>query len=418
MKHTPLSPSRTARWLACPGSAAVEERLPDSGEHDVATVYSAEGTAAHAVLEYWLSTGQKPENWHVCVTPSGETELKPSPHKESEKPEGSWFFEVNDDMLRAVKVCVDYVEHRLTELAPDAKREDALRLEQFSNPVPERSDTGGRADIVLAAGDVVEAVDYKHGAGVFVPVRDNAQTRSYLLGVAVNALGEIPSGKRYFHTIVQPRHRDSPGVMREELDASALTRFLGELRAGASLVDDARAFLDLTDDRIIPDLLEDLAASGYVSPGSHCRWCPFHGACPAEYDQVTAAVAAEEFEEADRELIDGDPGFEKWLAMVPMVRAWTTAVEQAALRYMENGGAIEGWELGESRAGRKWRADLTRDQILAIAKSYGISENEAEPRKLLTGPQVEKLIPAGEREAFSAAAMEKPKGVPALRRVE
>jgi hypothetical protein len=47
--HARLSPSSAARWLACPGSVAAHENLPDT-----CSSYADEGKRAHAIAESCL----------------------------------------------------------------------------------------------------------------------------------------------------------------------------------------------------------------------------------------------------------------------------------------------------------------------------------------------------------------------------
>lgn len=49
MAHAILSPSGASRWMACPPSARLEEKFPDS-----TSTYAEEGTYAHAVGELIL----------------------------------------------------------------------------------------------------------------------------------------------------------------------------------------------------------------------------------------------------------------------------------------------------------------------------------------------------------------------------
>lgn len=47
--HATRSPSKAARWLACPGSIREEEKYPDTSGPA-----AMDGTKTHAVLEYCL----------------------------------------------------------------------------------------------------------------------------------------------------------------------------------------------------------------------------------------------------------------------------------------------------------------------------------------------------------------------------
>ena len=131
-------------------------------------------------------------------------------------------------MVEAAASFITYVIRRLVETLPEvydpgvavydddgffamsklAVERGELKLEARVNPLPERDDTGGTADVTIDIWpDLLEIADYKNGTGVYVPIENNWQTRSYLLGRAVvenpEDLGEY---NHYRHSIGQPRH--------------------------------------------------------------------------------------------------------------------------------------------------------------------------------------------------------------------
>src|SRR5260221_236075 len=60
--HALLSPSSAERWMLCIGSVAMEAK-----SSEVTTIYSDEGTAAHALASMCLKTGNDPVAFHGRV---------------------------------------------------------------------------------------------------------------------------------------------------------------------------------------------------------------------------------------------------------------------------------------------------------------------------------------------------------------
>ena len=98
------------------------------------------------------------------------------------------------------------------------------------------------------------------------------------------------------------------------------------------------------------------------------------------------------------------------LAQVPILRAWATTIESAAMRKLLDGEKLPGYKLVEGRANRKW-TDLKKP-ILAMMK-LGFTENEVAPRELISPAQAEKLLKKTKRsKEFGRISkfMERPRG--------
>ena len=204
--HARLSASQTKDWFNCPGTIALKEMFPyDDPSGEAAQL----GTCAHALIERCLEEGVAPEAYRDRLIeikfPDTEQEETVIMRKNAKWPKqaGRVIFEVDDDMIDATTTFIDYVIGRLVELFPqaydttgfgdevpygiavDAVKRGQLKLEGRVNPLPERDDTGGTADVTIDAWpDLMELVDYKNGTGVLVPVKGNLQLRSYTLGRA------------------------------------------------------------------------------------------------------------------------------------------------------------------------------------------------------------------------------------------
>src|SRR4030042_7140487 len=55
--HALLAPSSAARWVQCPGSVAMSQAFPDSGDSEA----SADGVMAHELAAAWLRADGHPQ---------------------------------------------------------------------------------------------------------------------------------------------------------------------------------------------------------------------------------------------------------------------------------------------------------------------------------------------------------------------
>ncbi len=200
-KHARLSPSSWKQWGTCPGSIALIEAL---GIPDKPSKYAAEGTVAHEVHEQCLLHNKDAKDY------LGET-------LESD----GFSFKVNQNMVEAVQTSLDYIRTRIQE-AEDFGYEVEMMVEIRSSlkHLGIKGLDGGTADVVLifrldGVITEVEIIDYKHGQGVAVEVKDNGQALCYITGVVAlpifNGCG-IHEGIKI--TISQPRAHHPDGRIR------------------------------------------------------------------------------------------------------------------------------------------------------------------------------------------------------------
>lgn len=390
--HARLSASQTSHWWGCPGGAATLELRPDLRRESGPA--AALGTAAHAVLERCLKEGKEPEYFRdriVVMVGEGTSILKKNA-KPPKDPTKKWF-EVDDDMVAAVRCATDYVRRRLAE-------EDGAELttEGHTVPLPERDDTGGTSDVTIDCWpDLYERVDYKHGSGVFVPVEGNKQLLSYLLGGAEETGW---SHELYRMTIIQPRHHLAPhdGVMSVDVTREELMEFRDGLREAAGRVDRARAML-AKGDLGLQELYED----GLVDKGDHCTFCDLKAGCPAK---VRAAV-----EEAQADF-DAEPPAGKapkvevaWMEddrlcraalWAPYLKSWAKSVEDETKRRM-HGKDLPGLKFVRGPGSRAWAEGVTPDDVRGVLEQAGVDPELATPRTLVTPPAAEKLLSKEDR---------------------
>ncbi len=451
-KHSRLSASRTSQWVNCPGSLAIEEAFgsSDGGSGQAAML----GTAAHGLVERCLGEGSLPEDYRgrliEIVDPDGEGEGVSILRRGAKWPADPQrvVFEVDGDMIQATERMVFYVHRRCVELElmevgePARMAKDLaglvekgiVRLETRVNPLPDRDDTGGTADVTIDAWPVtLEIVDYKNGSGVFVPIEGNMQVRSYLLGNM--HLSGVDDYETVRYTICQPRHREAPedGVMFEEVEPDELFGWGRDVLApGAARVDEARAAVHDgatqgdPQDVVMERLFEmDLVSVG--ENGSHCTFCSLRAGCPAAARKVQD-LAAVEFEEVEPSKIEDTPMGPNRLAVLlpwmPFVDAWVKDVKGDAERLMLSGKRVDGYKLVRGKSTRHWVeqredeegevAELTEEDIVReLEEDFGLSRDDlyTDPTpQLKSGPQVEKLLRSDQRKRFNERLLFKPEG--------
>jgi hypothetical protein len=246
--HAVLSPSSSERWIACPGSVAAAAQVPGK----TAGKYAMQGTAAHSLLEMCLRLDQDPKRF------TGH-EIEPG-------------FPVDDDMSDAVECAMEFVREEM-RANPRLKLHIEKRVKIGPLIGLDNGELEGTADIILEDGRICMVVDYKHGSGVYVEVKNNSQLRLYAAG-ARNYLGK-PYFK-YRTVIIQPRlyAKNGRAVRDDHFPESELVHWLKHTvrpSAHAALTPNARRVA-----------------------GDWCRWCPANGRC-REYATYSASAAAREF---------------------------------------------------------------------------------------------------------------------------
>ena len=227
-KHARLSASRADRFMACPGSVALESTMPYEKSGEAAAI----GTHIHELSEMLLNGTHTYE------------EIKAS-GVEAEH------LDMAQDYTNFVNSLVENPRKRLIEVNVD----EGLKSLHPS--------LGGTADAVLTESNTLHVIDLKTGR-VPVSAKDNKQLLVYALGVARKL--KAPADITVKMHIFQPR----TGHSVAEISGNDLISFGHELKAAAELANTPGA---------------------PVVPGSsQCQWCRAKSICPALREKVTTAA--------------------------------------------------------------------------------------------------------------------------------
>jgi len=356
--HSRWGGSKADRWMNCAGSTALIETVPSKPS----SAYAEEGTLAHAFAAYMLASGERAAIEYVGVTLDAQVGAKP----------------LTEEMAAAIQVYLDAVWAEFDQ-HPDAEIyvEQSFELSVESAAPGEVFGTNDALVYHPKAGRLV-VFDYKHGVGVSVTADDNAQLKFYAAGAVFSrddwSLSELEL------VIVQPRARD--------------VEDLGAVRRWLMVVSDLMEFQQDVDAAIARSQTE---ATSY-NAGSWCRWCDAAAICPLREQQVLESAQLDfasitEISAGDLpepKTYDNDRVGEI-LKAARVLNDWLGQIEEYVEGLVTHGIPVKGWKAVEKLGRAKWAA--ADDEIAGAAEMlFGVEEDEARPRKLVTLGDMEKAL--------------------------
>lgn len=363
-EHAKLSPSSAERWISCPASVMLSQRVADPGS----SPYAHEGTLAHALgeMKAALFFGLISKAEHATQLADWEKWFDETAPAGADRAE----MELHTDAYVAL---INDRKHRHPHTA--------VMLEQ-------RVKTGiprcwGTSDTVLVSPTHVEVIDLKYGTGVPVSAVENPQLMLYGVG-ALEEFGDmLGEAETVFVTVFQPRI-DNTSTYEIPSD---------ELRAWR-------------------DGLKPIAATA-LKPGAKfgpsetaCRWCPVKGQCRARMEYVTGVDFG-----ADPDLLS-PAEMADVVGRLPDIRDWCTSAEERALHMAYSEGTeLPGWKVVMSGG----RRSIT-DPAAAIDRlvDAGYDRDAVSERKVTTLGALEKLVGKKELPVVLDGVLVKGSGRPAL----
>jgi hypothetical protein len=357
--HALLSASASHRWLHCPPSARLEEKLPESKSD-----FAEAGSLAHDIAELKLRK--------YCIEPMGLRTFNARIKKFREKP----LFQ--EEMLKHTDTYLDYIAAVLHGFSSPPYVAAEKRID-YSVYAPEGF---GTSDCIIMGGNILHIIDFKYGKGVPVSAKDNPQMMLYALGAYTefSFLYPIDTVKM---TIIQPR-----------LD---------------NISEDSMSIKELLDwgDGIKPIAQMAFSGEGNYSPGEHCKFCGAIALCRERADQH---LSLEEFHKMKPPLISKEE-VGQILERARELAVWVKSLEEYALSQCLQGNEIPGWK---AVCGRATRQFSNQDEAFKILVANGIEEAMLYEKKPLTLTETEKLVGKSKFKELLTPYISIPQGKPTL----
>lgn len=362
--HAVYAPSKAHRWLVCPGSLNLSD--------DPETVWAAEGTRKHAVLEQVLSG---------AVLAAGDT-----------IPTEAGPYVVPLDVLEQCHEVREFIEqYKSTHEGWTVETETPVEIGSHIWPDFPAGECRGTVDAAAYSDVELLVLDAKFGF-VQVEARGNPQLLLYANGL----LAEIPFNIRHVTLCIAQPDYSGDVIFREH-------------RMSRDNVE-AWAFDQL---HIIEELKSN---SRRLQADDHaCRYCPARAACPARLQAVA------QFQ--DEEWLKAAP-LEELLPLVPRLRAICKDLEARAMADLNGGKQVRGFKLVAAKSKRKWNEEETSGWAINLAAEIGIEggipADFMQPMKLKSPAQMEKVIraikkmPVKEAKAIVDKYAFQPSGMPKL----
>jgi hypothetical protein len=357
MTHAILSASASHRWLACPGSIALSQGLPDT-----AGASAREGTAMHEVAAWCLTDGADAAAYIGRV-------IEVDGHK----------IEFTADMAELVQVYLDTVRGLVETTG------GTLLVEQKVDysAVLGVQDSFGTADAIILADGTLYIIDLKTGQNE-VEAENNTQLQLYALG-ALEDFGLVSDFETAVLMISQPTKRREPSSW--EISVDDLNAFGRKAATAAQCA--ASLIYTSADAEPVPE--------AYLVPGDEqCKYCKAKATCPALRRHVSDTVF-EDFDALDSTdplPAPASPVTPDTLAVVyaklDLIEQWVKAMRERAYTHALAGGDLPGFKLVAGKRGA--RAWTDEEQAEATLKSMRLKQDEMFTFKLISPTAAEKLL--------------------------
>jgi len=341
-KQLSLRASAASRWIACPASARLSAQMPYVEGGEAAKI----GTAIHKLAETCYKDQSDPMTLVGTVV------------------EGITMTEENCDFAKQYLEAIFniYNEH---EWHCEGLVEEFLPYQDTP-----QVKVGGTADFIGICKSWRKLIiaDLKTGRG-YVDA-DSEQLKLYALAAleAKQLYKDIDTVELW---IIQPHH--------------------GEVRKHTMTTQE---LVDWEHYVLVPAIENALNPAFPPAPSdSACQYCNAKTICPAQSNLAEVVATAPPVEM----LTEGQ--ISVLLTKFDMVEGYIKAVREHALKRMESGSVIDGWQLQPKRALRSWTDESdAKKGLLAL----GLEEDQVTKTELITPAQAEKLLTKDQRLGLEA----------------
>lgn len=364
--HALLSASGAHRWLECPPSARLEEKLPST-----TSTYAEEGTFAHELAAH-IAT------YFLGLISEADYENKLEELKKNE----FYSYDMHEHCVAYAKLIVE----KRDKLIKLSKNHEATVMIEAQIKYDEWAPEGfGTADCLILSDGYLEVVDFKYGKGKRVDAFGNPQMRMYTLG-AYQTYGLVYNVENITMTIFQPRLTN--GITSDDITINEL--------------------LEWGNNYVKPRALLAFAGQGDFNPSSEtCKFCKAKAACRARAEENLKL-----FDDSPDTLLLTPDETGEILAKADDIENWLKELKEHVQQTLLNGEPVKGWKIIQGRSIRKY-ADPIKVADAMIAAGY----DEAmlyKPKELIGITQMEKDFGKKNVAAVLGDLLIKPPGKPTL----
>jgi len=330
----------------CPGSVEANR-----GKKHTDNFYSLEGTTAHALLEVCLRLGADPFHLVGRLLEHGH-------------------MPIDEAMADGVGHALDYVTAYLANnpnarVLPEQEVHYGRQIGIDEDEDPDDTMAFGTSDLILDNyPKEVVSLDYKHGVGIPVSVKENTQLRMYLLGMRQ----ERGRYQRYRSVVVQPRLPRRKPVQEAVMRDAELTGWVNRV--------------------VIPVVPVALRKNAPRVAGEHCRYCAADGNCRAQLEKVQQ-LAADEFKTADDPKSLTPAEIAKLLDVLGTLTSIADAVKKRAVAAVHAGVKIPGYQQAWTASRRIWKDE---EEANVLLERLGLQPKERFKVELLSPAQAEDAL--------------------------